>query len=180
MRSMRRCVRPQGHGTRKYAGKVACAVAYQRHHFTVEGSQYQFSNLTVGNRFAGFRIDDFNQIAIFPKVHAVLLGTLKGNAGTVHFGHAETVVGFDTQYPLNFPALFVRMRFGSDDEGFQSSRCRIDTFFLKYFRQAYGITGNGMQGGGSEVRDELDLPLAVTGSGGYGQCAQAFGSVLKT
>lgn len=56
---------------RKYAGKVACAVAYQRHHFTVEGSQYQLSNLTVGNRFAGFRIDDFNQIAIFPKVHAV-------------------------------------------------------------------------------------------------------------
>ena len=42
------------------------------------------------------------------------------------------------------------------------------------------INNIALQGGGSEVRDELDLPLAVTGSGGYGQCAQAFGSVLKT
>ena len=43
---------------------------------------------------------------------------------------------------------------------------RVDTFFLKYFRQAYGITGNGMQGGGSEVRDELICRLLLPAAAG--------------
>ena len=72
------------------------------------------------------------------------------------------------------------MRFGSDDKRLQCGRCRVDAFFLKYFRQTYGIAGDGMQGGGFEIHDEFDLPLAVTGRCGYGQRPEAFGSVLKT
>ena len=72
------------------------------------------------------------------------------------------------------------MRFGSDDEGFQGGACGVQSFFLKDFCQAYGVAGNGMQGGGFEIVDEFYLPFAVACGGWYGECSQTFGSVLES
>ena len=37
-----------------------------------------------------------------------------------------------------------------------------------------------MQSSGLEVRDELDLPLAVSGSGRYCKCTESFGAILES
>ena len=51
----------------KLCGWVACAVAYQRHHFTVEGGRYQFPRFTVRTGSPVSGLIDFNQIAIFQR-----------------------------------------------------------------------------------------------------------------
>ena len=158
-----------GTRTGQDACQVARTVAYQWHHFTVEGSQHQFANFAIGHRFACFGIDNFYQVAVFPKVHTVLLGTLEGYARTVHFRHTKTVVGLYTQHAFYFLALFVGMRLRTNDKGFQACLGGIHAFFLEHFGQTDGIAGDGVQGSCLEVCNELDLTFAVSCSGRHCQ-----------
>ena len=77
-------------------------------------------------------------------MHSILFLTFEGNTGTVHFCHAEAVVGFYTQHFFYFPALFVGMGFGADNQGFQCGSFGIKAFFLKDFGKADGIAGDSM------------------------------------
>mgnify|MGYP000426492466 CR=1 FL=1 len=137
------------------AGKVACTVADEGHHLSVQRCQYQFADFTFRYGFAGFRANDFDQVAIFPEVHAVLFGALEGYAGTVHFSHTKAVIGFDAKHAFNLSALLVCVGFGTDNKRFQTCAGGVHPFFLEYLCQADGIAGNGMQGSGLEVGDEL-------------------------
>ena len=91
--------------TRQDAGKVTCAVAEQRHGFTVQCGQYQFSKLTLGYGLQGFGIKYLYDIVVLPDVHSVLLLALYGYAGTAHLAHTEVVVGLGAPNLLNTLAL---------------------------------------------------------------------------
>ena len=82
-------------------------------------------------------------------MQSVLFLAFKSHTGTAHFGHAERVVGFYTQH------------------------------FLHYLVHTGCVTGNGVQGGGSEIGDEFQLAFGVSGSGRYSQHSQPFSTILK-
>ena len=96
MRSMRRCLRPQGQSP----GMIRVR-SQDGHPVAAQGREHQFAHFAVRNQLSGVRINDFQQISIFPEMQAVLVLALEGHSGAVHFGQAVGVVylhveqGFD-------------------------------------------------------------------------------------
>ena len=125
------------------AGKVACTVADEGHHLSVQRCQYQFADFTFRYGFAGFRVNDFDQVAIFQKcmpscsVHSKLRRDRS-------FQSYQSCYSFDAKHAFNLSALLVCVGFGTDNKRFQACTGRVYTFFLEYFGQTDGIAGNGM------------------------------------
>ena len=80
----------------KNTGKVTGTITYKRHHFAIKSGQYQLTDFSIRNGFSCFRINYFDEVAIFPEMHAVLFLTFKSNAGAIHFCHTEAIIGFNT------------------------------------------------------------------------------------
>ena len=113
-------------------------------------------------------------------MQSVLFLAFKSHTGTAHFGHTERVVGFYTQHIFDAAALFFGMRFRSYDQCSQFGvTTRINPHFLHYLVHTGCVTGNGVQGGGSEIGDEFQLAFGVSGSGRYSQHSQPFSTILK-
>ncbi len=112
-------------------------------------------------------------------MQAVLFRTFKSYAGAAHFGHSEAVVCLDTKHFFYAFTLCFRMRFGSDKQGLQFRITRINALLQHYLIQTAGVTWYGMQGGGSEIGNEFNLPKGVACSGRYGKHTQTFCSVLE-
>ena len=160
-------------------GEVTRTVAEDRHHGTVERGEHHLTDLSVGNGLQGVRINDLQDVVVLPQVHAILLLALKGHARSVHLGHTERVVGFHAQESLDATALLIGMGLGTDKQGAELRGARIDTLLLEHLGQTHCIRGDSVQTGGTEILDEHDLSLGVTGSSGHRGGSQLLGSILE-
>lgn len=113
-------VRPQGHLPGQDAGKVACTVADEGHHLSVQRCQYQFADFTFRYGFAGFRVNDFDQVAIFPESAWPSCSVHSRLRRDRHFSHTKAVIGFDAKHAFNLSALLVCVGFGTDNKRFQT------------------------------------------------------------
>ena len=161
--------------------EVAGAIAQQRHGLAVEGGEHQFADFAIGHRLQSFWIDNLDDIVVFPEVEAVLFLTLKAYTRAAHLAHTKRVVCFHAHHLLDALTLFLRVWFGSDGQHLEFCvATRIDAFLLHHLVQTCHITRHGMYGCGSEVFDKLNLTERVSSSSRYGECSEAFGSVLET
>ena len=113
-------------------------------------------------------------------MESVLFHAFKSYPRTTHFRHTERVVGFHAQHLFNTATLFVRMRFGSDNQSLQMGiAARVDVHLFHHFIQTAGITRDGMKSGSTKVGDKLNLPLGIAGSSWNSQHTQTFGTILE-
>ena len=111
-------------------------------------------------------------------MHPVLFLALNSYTGTAHLAHSEVVVCLSAPNLLNTLALCLRVGLGTYDKGLDCGVARVDALFQECGGQTCGIAGYTVKSGGSEVRDELNVTLAVSCAGGNCQCTQTLGSIL--
>ena len=113
-------------------------------------------------------------------MHAVLILTLESYTRTVHLSHSERVVGLDAQHALNTTTLLFGMGLGTNTQSAELGGTGVYPLLLEYLCQTNGVRRNGVEAGGSEVLDELDLALRVTSCCRNGHSTEPFGTVLET
>ena len=112
-------------------------------------------------------------------MHADLILTLEGDTRTVHLGHAERVVGLDTEQALNTATLLLRMRLGTDAECTELCGGRVYPLLLEHLGQTDGIGRNSMESCRTKVLDKLDLTLGVTSCGRHRHRTQPLSTILE-
>src|SRR5574344_46756 len=122
--------------------QITGTITQQRHHCTIERSEHHFTNFPIRNRFQSVRVDNFNNIAILPEMHAILLFAFESHTRSVHLGHTKTIIGFDAKHAFDAAALFIRMRLSTDKQSFQTCCTWIYALLLEHLSQTNGITGN--------------------------------------
>ena len=169
-----------GAGAGKDAGQVARAVADHRHRLPVERRHHQFAGFAIGEGRQRLRVDDLDDVGIFPDMQPVLLGTFESDARAVHLGKPERVVGLDAEHRFDAPPMLLGMRLGADDQRMQPRiPARVQPFGRENLVQPPQVAGNRMRHRRAEIPHQLDLAQAVAGAGGNRQAAESFDAVLE-
>ena len=142
----------------QHAGQVAGAVAQQGHGFAAQCGEHQFAYLPVGYGFQRLGIDNLHDVIVLPEMQSVLFLALKAYSRTAHLRHAEGVVCLHAEHLLDALALLLAVRFCTDGKDAQLRvLAGIDAFLVHHLLESGQVGGNGMDGRGAEVLDELDL-----------------------
>ncbi|ANT65102.1 hypothetical protein Ptc2401_01332 [Prosthecochloris sp. CIB 2401] len=160
-------------------GEVAGAVAQEREGFFADGGEDEFTELAVGEDFAGIGVDDFGDEVVFEDVHALLGWAFHGDTGADDFAEPVDVEGFDAEEFLDFLAHFFCPGFGAEDAGFELDLAGVDLFVADGFAEEGGVGGGAGDDGGAEVLHELELFLGVAAGDGDDGCSEVFGAVVE-
>lgn len=95
-------------------GQVAGAIAQQGRRLPLQSRQHDLAGFLFGAGLQAARIDDLEQVSVFPQMQAGLVEALEGDAGAVHFAQAVRVVRLDPEQFFDLAAGLFRMRFGPD------------------------------------------------------------------
>ena len=169
-----------GASATQYAGEVTSAIANQWHSLATNGGENKFSNLSIGYRLQGLRINNLDNIIVFPEMQTILFLAFEANARATHLRHAERVVSLHTKHVLDAFALLLRMRFSTNGKHLELCVLAwIDTLFLHDFVKTGHIAWHSMQCSGAKIADELDLTKRIACSRRNGQQTQTFGTILE-
>lgn len=136
------------------------------------------AGLAVGQRSAGFGVDDFGEEAVLRYMEAVMLGAFHGYSGAGDLAEAVDVEAFDAQALFDIAAHGVRPGLCAEDAAFKLYLLPRDVHFLYGVGYMEGIGGGAAQHGGAEIPHKTHLTLGIAGGGRYNCCSHPFRAVV--
>ena len=171
------------HGSRcagQQTGQVARPIANDRQRFLGQRGQHQFTRLAVGHNRAAHRIDDFREKVVLPDRRSILgLDAFAGNTRTHHFRQTIDVDRVDSHAGFDFTPHFIRPGLCAENAQAQTRLRRVHPLSLELIGDCQHVARRHHDDVGSEIIDQLHLPLGLSAAEWHDRQAQTLGAIVS-